>query len=1216
MEFDDIANLINRAALEQKGRLLKDVERVVLKGAWENQTYSTMATLAVGYTEDYLKKDVGPKLWRLLSDLVDPQGQGIKVTKRNIQNVLQTWASQPGLVPESTHPPGLYLPGLGGSPPPATMEVQGFPDIDLSDFCGRSADLATLNQWIQRDRCRSIVLWGLPGVGKSTLAAKVAVGLRAEFEAFGYLTLPKQVTDEPVLTTLAQWLSPADYPLSPTVDWVLEQLELHRYLLIIDDMEQLFEPGQLTGTYRPGTDGMQRLFELAANRRHSSCLVWISGEKPVDLSQLLGGRVREYHLNDLVPVEVQPFFQRIGRFNAAAADWLALTARYGSSPLLLKGLADTIQTVYQQQVKPFLSAAPLIIPVALCQSLDQTIVRLSSEELALLYWLAVAHQPVAVSDLETAMLDYPGTTALQSLLGRSLCQFSSEPGAATPTLDLQPVVRVLVNTQLVSVLAAELVSGSLDWFNRLPLITMTAWEVIQSQQREAMLHSLGEELRHHYPTEALLTAQWQQLHQALRQICLGRPGYGAGNFIHLSQYLGISLSEVDFSTLAIWQADLRQVSLQGANFSQAQLQDTVLATALGRRPVATFSPDGRYLVTADQDGRLLLWELDQGTLVRVLEDPVSQSIQALAFSPDGNLLAVGTDTGQIWLWPVQATQQVDGLFNHQAPVRCLVFSADGTRLASGDETGHIVLWDLASGLCQGQLDRHQGSIHSLAFNSEGDRLVSGGDDQRACLWHVPQRTLISCFQARPAAWVRTAGFLTDPGQPAAPPVPFAAGYDEHCLTIWDLEAGRPCWILPADVQTIPAMAISPSGRYLICSRQDFTVTVWDIPSRTACYTLPALDSPVWLVAVSADNRYFVTGSDYTLKLWSTPTGDGVRSWLSQSHPVRGVAFAADSRRVITGHDDGHLRLWQISAVSPFASGPRTLAKYSSPLLTLAVSTDGQWLASSADDQTIGLWQNATGDCAYVLAPTHGPAALLDFSPDCRWLASAGEDPAIALWDVATGVCVEQLVGHDGPPSVLTFSPDSKWLISGSRDCTIRVWNLDRLTPARVWTGHQGQVHGLALSPDGTLVASASHDGTIRWWTWVQDNALGCWYHPDGAWLHGVTIDPAGDILAITSQAAQLEIWAVATNQRCHRLIGHTHDIWQAGFSPDRTAVATASQDDEIRIWELHQGRCLQVLRPNRPYAGVNIHGVTGLSEPEDTLLKTLGAVVKLIPNSD
>jgi WD40 repeat protein len=159
-----------------------------------------------------------------------------------------------------------------------------------------------------------------------------------------------------------------------------------------------------------------------------------------------------------------------------------------------------------------------------------------------------------------------------------------------------------------------------------------------------------------------------------------------------------------------------------------------------------------------------------------------------------------------------------------------------------------------------------------------------------------------------------------------------------------------------------------------------------------------------------------------------------------------------------------------------------------------------------------------------------------------------------------------------------------------------------------------------------MLVSASHDGTVRWWSLepgdspsvqasIQNEdpgsrrALGQWHHPEEQWLQGVTISPTGEILAITSVATQVEVWAVATNQRRHVLLGHSQDIWHGSVSSNRTHLITASQDDEIRVWALDTGTCQQTLRPDRPYEGVNIRGATGLSDTEEQMLKSLGAIV-------
>ena len=90
----------------------------------------------------------------------------------------------------------------------------------------------------------------------------------------------------------------------------------------------------------------------------------------------------------------------------------------------------------------------------------------------------------------------------------------------------------------------------------------------------------------------------------------------------------------------------------------------------------------------------------------------------------------------------------------------------------------------------------------------------------------------------------------------------------------------------------------------------------------------------------------------------------------------------------------------------------------------------------------------------------------------------------------------------------------------------------------------------------------------------------------------------------------MEVWDGNRSRRLHRLQGHSQDIWQVVVSADGHTLATASQDDEIRIWQLDTGFCLQVLRPDRPYEGANIWGAEGLSEPEETMLRALGAVVR------
>jgi WD40 repeat protein len=114
-------------------------------------------------------------------------------------------------------------------------------------------------------------------------------------------------------------------------------------------------------------------------------------------------------------------------------------------------------------------------------------------------------------------------------------------------------------------------------------------------------------------------------------------------------------------------------------------------------------------------------------------------------------------------------------------------------------------------------------------------------------------------------------------------------------------------------------------------------------------------------------------------------------------------------------------------------------------------------------------------------------------------------------------------------------------------------------------GHSSEVWSVAFSPDGQTLASGSGDQTIR-------------------------------------------LWDVQTGEALATLTGHTGWVSAVAFSPDGQTLVSNSVDETVRLWEVSSGQCLHTLRAPGPYAGLNIIGVTGLSEAQKAALKALGAV--------
>lgn len=85
MEFEEAFQVADRAVLAKTGTHLSDLQKILLEGAWNRRTYEAIAENS-NYTANYLQRDVGQKLWRLLSEAL-----GEEVNKKNFRNALERY---------------------------------------------------------------------------------------------------------------------------------------------------------------------------------------------------------------------------------------------------------------------------------------------------------------------------------------------------------------------------------------------------------------------------------------------------------------------------------------------------------------------------------------------------------------------------------------------------------------------------------------------------------------------------------------------------------------------------------------------------------------------------------------------------------------------------------------------------------------------------------------------------------------------------------------------------------------------------------------------------------------------------------------------------------------------------------------------------------------------------------------------------------------------
>jgi WD40 repeat protein len=168
---------------------------------------------------------------------------------------------------------------------------------------------------------------------------------------------------------------------------------------------------------------------------------------------------------------------------------------------------------------------------------------------------------------------------------------------------------------------------------------------------------------------------------------------------------------------------------------------------------------------------------------------------------------------------------------------------------------------------------------------------------------------------------------------------------------------------------------------------------------------------------------------------------------------------------------------------------------------------------------------------------------------------------------------KELNGHTGWIWSVRFSPDGQTLASSSEDKTVRLWNVQNGECFQVLEGHNKGVLDISFSPG-----------------------------------RGASPEETGRTLATSSEDKTVKVWDIDTAQCIRTLQGHSDEVPAVDFNPmTGHLLASGSQDETIKLWDVTTGENLQTLRANRPYEGMNITEIRGLSEAQKASLRALGA---------
>jgi WD40 repeat protein len=285
----------------------------------------------------------------------------------------------------------------------------------------------------------------------------------------------------------------------------------------------------------------------------------------------------------------------------------------------------------------------------------------------------------------------------------------------------------------------------------------------------------------------------------------------------------------------------------------------------------------------------------------------TEAVNCIDLDRQGQRALSGSADGRLILWDLQNGTVLTTLEGHGAPVKSVSMSQDLRFALSGGEDQSIRLWDLASGQCSLTFEGMTGSVESVSISPCGKFVLAGGWD--LTLWVAELGYPLRTFEGHTSDIISVA--WSPDGRYAI------SGSSDETLMYWDIAAGEVLHTFTGHSGSVRAVCISRDGHYALSASSNIwgkpgRLRLWDLESGKNVRVFEGHQGPVSAVALTGDGHFAVSGSqDATVKLWDVSTGYCLRTLQGINSPVESLAISDDGRIALVGTQDGSVQTWNL-----------------------------------------------------------------------------------------------------------------------------------------------------------------------------------------------------------------------------------------------------------------------------------------------------------------
>ncbi len=257
--------------------------------------------------------------------------------------------------------------------------------------------------------------------------------------------------------------------------------------------------------------------------------------------------------------------------------------------------------------------------------------------------------------------------------------------------------------------------------------------------------------------------------------------------------------------------------------------------------------------------------------------------------------------------------------------------------------------------------------------------------------------------------------------------------------------------------------------------------------------------------------------------------------------------------------------------------------------TVVYTPDGKTILTGSRDGRIEMWDAQSGQSLGLFAVFSEGVYKLLISNDGKKLVVDGNYGRVGIWDFASRRIIAELPPVKLSQTYPAFSPDSKRLALKANGSPIKLYDTDNgqlVAEYRFPPKLDLVINGPALyAPNGRLFCLTRKGRQWELWDVVAGRAVIrldpktknksalMTYFPTG-----YIFSRDGQRLYLATQDFQIRVWNIRSGKLLHVFSGHTDQVETPALSYDDKLLATGSDDRTLRLWDTQTGKLLATIK--------------------------------------